>query len=318
MLKQAQLVGVLYLENRLSPQAFTAEHAKVLVLLAAQAAVSLETARLYAELLAENQQRRSIEKALRESKATLLQGEQINRSGSWTWEVGRGVLTCSAEFCRIFGFDPAQPLIEFTACVARIHPDDRNRVTLHTTGCVALKIPIRVEYRIVGDDGAVRYICGVGEPMGGDGEADTDMYVGTAIDITERRAAEDYAAQRPGRAGAGCARDHGGPADGVDRARDQPAADVDLVERRRQPALAGARPAAARRRCAAACRTSPPRASAPAASSRACRRSRASRRRCLSRSTCTRRSATSCRFHAANWNATTSRWSCRCRPPAAG
>ena len=189
MLKQAQLVGVLYLENRLSPQAFTAEHAKVLVLLAAQAAVSLETARLYAELLAENQQRRSIEKALRESKATLLQAEQINRSGSWTWELGRGVLTCSAEFCRIFGFDPAQPLIAFAAFLACIHPDDRDRVILHTTGCVAQKIPVRVEYRIVGDDGAVRYILGVGEPMGGDGEVDT--YVGTAIDITERRAAED-------------------------------------------------------------------------------------------------------------------------------
>lgn len=189
MLNQSQLVGLLYLENRLSPQAFTGEHAKVLVLLAAQAAVSLETARLYAELLEENQQRRSIEKALRESKATLLQGEQINQSGSWTWQVGRGVLTCSAEFCRIFGFDPAQPVIPFSAFLARIHPDDRDRVVQQTTGCVAQKCPIRVEYRIAGDDGAVRYISGVGEPMGGDGEA--DMYVGTAVDITERRAADD-------------------------------------------------------------------------------------------------------------------------------
>jgi PAS domain S-box-containing protein len=191
MLKQAKLVGVLYLENRLSPQAFTAEHTQVLVLLAAQAAVSLETARLYAELLEENQQRRSIEKALRESKATLLQAEQINRSGSWTWEVGSGVLTCSAEFCRIFGFDSAQPSIDFAAFVACIHPDDRDRVMLLTTGCVAQKIPVRVEYRIVADDGAVRYISGIGEPMGGDSEVDTYMYVGTAIDITERRAAED-------------------------------------------------------------------------------------------------------------------------------
>jgi PAS domain S-box-containing protein len=191
MLKQAQLVGVLYLENRLSPYAFTAEHTQVLVLLAAQAAVSLETARLYAELLEENQQRRSIEKALRESKATLLQAEQINRSGSWTWELGRGVLTCSAEFCRIFGFDPAQPVIEFAAILARIHPDDRDRVMLETTGCVARKVAVRVEYRIVGDDGAVRYISGVGEPMGCDSDGEADLYVGTAIDITERRAAED-------------------------------------------------------------------------------------------------------------------------------
>jgi PAS domain S-box-containing protein len=188
MLKQSQLVGVLYLENLLSPQAFTGEHAKVLVLLAAQAAVSLETARLYAELLEENQQRRSIEKALRESKATLLQAEQINQSGSFTWEVGRGVLTCSAEFCRIFGFDPAEPAIAFSAILERIHPDDRDRVVLEATSCVVRKYPMRIGYRVV-CDGAVRYISSVGAPISREGEV--GMYVGTAIDITERRAADD-------------------------------------------------------------------------------------------------------------------------------
>lgn len=189
MLKQAQLVGLLYLENRLSPHAFTPEHAKVLVLLAAQAAVSLETARLYAELLEENQQRSRIEKALRESKAILLQGEQINQSGSWTWETGRGVLHCSAGFCRIFGFDPAMPSVPYPTFLARIHPDDRDRIVLEVNNRAAHKMPIRVEYRIVRADGAVRYISGVGEPIVG--EAGSDMYVGTAIDITVRRAAED-------------------------------------------------------------------------------------------------------------------------------
>jgi PAS domain S-box-containing protein len=189
MLKQAQLVGVLYLENRLSPQAFTSEHVKVLELLAAQAAVSLETARLYAELLEENMQRQCIEKALRESKAMLLLGEQINRSGSWSWEPGGSFLNCSAGFCRIFGFDPASPSVPFSDFVELIHPDDRERVIGLTNSCVAQRQPIRVEYRIVHADGAVRVMSGVGEPVG-EGAAG-DMYVGTAIDITERRAAED-------------------------------------------------------------------------------------------------------------------------------
>lgn len=46
MFKQARLVGVLYLENRLMPEVFTAEHSRVVSLLGAQAAVSLETAAL--------------------------------------------------------------------------------------------------------------------------------------------------------------------------------------------------------------------------------------------------------------------------------
>jgi signal transduction histidine kinase len=189
MLKQAQLVGVLYLENRLAPQAFTSEHAKVLVLLAAQAAVSLETARLYADLLDENMQRQRIEKALHESKAVLLLGEQINLSGSWTWDSGSEVLDCSAGFCRIFGFDPASPSVPFSAFLARIHPDDRTRVLRLIKGCVAKRQPLRVEYRIVRDDATVRYMSGVGEPVG-EGAAG-DMYMGTAVDITEQRAAED-------------------------------------------------------------------------------------------------------------------------------
>ena len=50
LVKQATLVGLLYLENSLTPGVFTAERVTVLELLAAQAAISLENARLYADL----------------------------------------------------------------------------------------------------------------------------------------------------------------------------------------------------------------------------------------------------------------------------
>jgi PAS domain S-box-containing protein len=50
MLKQATLVGVLYLENKLTPHVFTSDRLAVLNLLASQAAISLENARLYADL----------------------------------------------------------------------------------------------------------------------------------------------------------------------------------------------------------------------------------------------------------------------------
>jgi len=50
--KQANLVGILYLENRLAPRAFTRNHLAVLELLASQAAISLENATLYASLQA--------------------------------------------------------------------------------------------------------------------------------------------------------------------------------------------------------------------------------------------------------------------------
>ena len=50
LVKQAKLIGVLYLENNLASHVFTPARISVLELLASQAAISLENARLYAEL----------------------------------------------------------------------------------------------------------------------------------------------------------------------------------------------------------------------------------------------------------------------------
>ena len=50
LVKQAKLIGVLYLENNLASQVFTAARISVLELLASQAAISLENARLYNDL----------------------------------------------------------------------------------------------------------------------------------------------------------------------------------------------------------------------------------------------------------------------------
>lgn len=50
ILRQGDLVGLLYLENNLTPGAFTPNHLEVLHLLAAQAAISIDNAQLYASV----------------------------------------------------------------------------------------------------------------------------------------------------------------------------------------------------------------------------------------------------------------------------
>jgi len=187
MMKRAQLVGMLYLENRLSSYGFTGEHTQVLSLLAAQAAVSLETAQLYAELLEENRERRRVEKALRESRAMLLLGERINRSGSWIWDVERGTLDCSAECCSIFGLDPAPDRIALGTLMARIHPEDRDNVARVINDAAGARRPMRFEHRVAAGDGRVRYLSVVGQPAD-----DIDgVFVGTVSDITRHRIDEE-------------------------------------------------------------------------------------------------------------------------------
>ncbi|MFJ5298456.1 ATP-binding protein [Pseudomonas sp. NPDC088368] len=81
LLKQRQVIGVLYLENNLAPGVFTANRAGVLELLAGQAAISLETARLHQELMAENARRHDIETALRNARAKLARVSQVTVMG---------------------------------------------------------------------------------------------------------------------------------------------------------------------------------------------------------------------------------------------
>jgi PAS domain S-box-containing protein len=68
LVKQVKLMGVLYLENSLAPRVFTRKRLAMLDLLASQAAISLDHARLYADLTQENSDRRKAEEALRASE----------------------------------------------------------------------------------------------------------------------------------------------------------------------------------------------------------------------------------------------------------
>ncbi len=63
---QGKLEGILYLENNLATDAFTVDRIKVLEIIGAQAAISLENARLYDEMEQEAIQRRRAEEMLRE------------------------------------------------------------------------------------------------------------------------------------------------------------------------------------------------------------------------------------------------------------
>ncbi|WP_224245439.1 trifunctional serine/threonine-protein kinase/ATP-binding protein/sensor histidine kinase [Hyalangium gracile] len=95
VLKQKQLVGTLYLENQLVADAFTPERRKVLELLSAQAAISLENARLYdtldqrvrertRELRASNDELAQTLQQLKQTQAQLVMKEKLASLGVLT------------------------------------------------------------------------------------------------------------------------------------------------------------------------------------------------------------------------------------------
>jgi two-component system, cell cycle sensor histidine kinase and response regulator CckA len=71
IVRQTELVGVLYVENTLVANAFPPDRLEMLTLLAGQAAISLENARLYTDLQHENLERQQAQVALKDSQELL-------------------------------------------------------------------------------------------------------------------------------------------------------------------------------------------------------------------------------------------------------
>jgi PAS domain S-box-containing protein len=190
LVKQASLVGAVYLENNLTPHVFTSGRIEVLELLASQAAISLENATLYADLQQENAERMRAEEELRRSEAFLVEGQRISHTGSWGWDLATGKLVWSEEHYLICGFDPKETEPTLQLLLERIHPEDRSFARQALDEAICERRGFAVEFRIVLPDGSIKYLHGVGRPVM-KAAGNIDNYIGAILDITERKRGED-------------------------------------------------------------------------------------------------------------------------------
>src|SRR6266700_1125825 len=174
IVNQSKLVGVLFLENNLTPGAFTPDRVTVLELLASQAAISLENAALYSDL--------------KRSEAFLVQGEKICETGSFGWNLSSGEIYWSDGTYNIFGYDrTAKPTVEMA--FQRVHPDDRDRLRQAHEHAIKEKTDFNVKHRLLMPDGTVKHCHVIGHALqtsSGDLE-----FVGAGTDITAVTLAEE-------------------------------------------------------------------------------------------------------------------------------
>jgi signal transduction histidine kinase len=161
----------------------------LLKMLASQAAISLENARLYSELINMNRDLQNAEAALRRSEASLNEAQQISHTGSWRWNVATGQVFSSEELLRIFAFDPTTAKPSYATFMERIATEDRPSFEQALDRAVRERSRFQCDYRINLPDGSVKYLQIAGQPdILEDGDPE---FVGTVMDITERRRAED-------------------------------------------------------------------------------------------------------------------------------
>jgi formate hydrogenlyase transcriptional activator len=143
---QTKLVGVLYLENNLTPRVFTSDRVTVLQLLASQAAISLENAGLYFDLQREGQNFRLIVDSVPGFLVTMTPRGEVEFGN-------QGILDYT-------GWN----LEQLTDWRPLLHPDECEMVAMRWFHSVETGDPYDIEHRILGADGVYRWFVVRGLP----------------------------------------------------------------------------------------------------------------------------------------------------------
>jgi len=147
-----------------------------------------ELARTNEQLKAEIVDRKRAEEKLRRSEEFLAEGQRLSHTGSWGWTVSSGALLFSRETFLILGFDPEQPAPSFQTVLQRIHPGDRASVESLLDAAIREQKDYEFEARLALPDGSVKHTHCVGHLLAK--ESSDPEFVGTIIDVTDRKRAE--------------------------------------------------------------------------------------------------------------------------------
>jgi hypothetical protein len=135
--------------------------------------------------------RKRAEQALRRSQAHLAEAQRLSHTGSWALDLASDTYVyVSEEDFRIFGFDPNEGSPAREAVFQRIHPEDRDRWKRKFETSLREKLDSFDEYRIVLPEGTVKHVHTI-RHLVLNGAGDVVELVGTSMDITERKRAEE-------------------------------------------------------------------------------------------------------------------------------
>jgi PAS domain S-box-containing protein len=135
--------------------------------------------------------RRRAEQALRESEACLAEGQRLSHTGSFAWSPAtRQSIYWSKEMFRIFGLNPQEGAPSEETFWQRIHPEDLDRTRALLLNAAGGNMEYEHDHRIVLPDGTVKHIHAIGHPVL-DEKGQVAKYVGTAVDVTDHKRAEE-------------------------------------------------------------------------------------------------------------------------------
>jgi PAS domain S-box-containing protein len=135
-------------------------------------------------------ERKQAEEALRESEAALVEAQRIANVGSWEWDMSSDNLTWSDQLYRMFGQDRESFFPTHEWFLNHLAPEDRHRAENAVRDAVAGRRPYHMEVSVATGKGVSLVILTQGE-VKFDAQGRALSMIGTALDITDRKRAED-------------------------------------------------------------------------------------------------------------------------------
>ncbi len=134
-------------------------------------------------------ERKLLEQELIESKARNNYALAAAKSGIWEWDVTTDELKWSEQVWELYGLKVESVPLNHSLCVETVHPEDRETASSIIKEAVRTQNAAAVEYRCCHPDGSVHWLTSRGMPVF-DASGNVTRYIGTIIDITERKQTE--------------------------------------------------------------------------------------------------------------------------------
>jgi PAS domain S-box-containing protein len=134
-------------------------------------------------------ERKNIETALQATNMRLLRAQRIAKMGFLTWNLKTNDMHWSDELYHLYGIDPRVQQASLDLTVSLIHPDDTELAKRSLDRAIEGVSELDVDHRMVRPDGREIWVHAQGELIK-DPDGTPSYFVGTHIDITERKQTE--------------------------------------------------------------------------------------------------------------------------------
>jgi PAS domain S-box-containing protein len=134
---------------------------------------------------------KSLEEQLLKNEARMAFALEATNAGVWEWNLKRDEVYWSDRIWKLYGLKPESKPHNHKLCESSVHPDDREQTFGIVMEAATREMNIDIVFRVCHpDDGTQHWLACRGKPQL-DETGELDRYIGTVMDITERKRLDD-------------------------------------------------------------------------------------------------------------------------------